>query len=127
MLYTGSLDETSSKSNRNGFSACHSPVIWCPKYRRKGLVPPLDERLNQIMCEVCEEQQAKIEELAVMPDHVHLLVSVDPPFGIHRLMKLVKGRSSRFLHQDFPVWKRKWPTLWTHSYFGSRDWGSAAL
>jgi putative transposase len=44
-------------------------------------------------------------------------VRVDPQFGIHRLMKLVKGRSSRLLRQEFPVLKRKLPTLWTNSYF----------
>ena len=55
---------------------------------------------SQIMCEVCEEHQGEIEELEVMPDQVHLLVSVDPQFGIHRLLKLVKGRSSRFLRQE---------------------------
>src|SRR5437660_6806770 len=42
-------------------------------------------------------------------------VSVDPQFGIHRLMKLIKGRSSRRLPQEFPVLKRKSPTLWTNS------------
>ncbi len=52
-----------------------------------------------------------------MPDHVHLLVSVDPQFGTHRLVKLIKGRSSRLLRQEFPVLKRKLPTLWTNSYF----------
>jgi len=54
-----------------------------------------------------------------MPDHVHLLVNVDPQFGIHRLMKLVKGRSSRLLRQEFPVLKRQLPTMWTNSYFVS--------
>ncbi len=116
MLYTDSMDETSYKSNRNVFYACHYHVVWCPKYRRKVLVPPIDERLKQIIGEVCEEHDAEIEELEVMLDHVHLLVSVDPQFGIHRLMKLVKGRSSRLLRQEFPVLKRKLPTLWTNSY-----------
>jgi len=44
-------------------------------------------------------------------------VSVDPHFGMHRLVKLIKGRSSRFLRQEFPVLRRKLPTLWTNSYF----------
>lgn len=79
-------------------------------------MPPIDERLKQIIREVCEEHQAEIEELEVMVDHVHLLVSVDRQFGIHRLMKLVKGSSSRFLRQEFPVLKRKLPTLWTNWY-----------
>ncbi len=66
---------------------------------------------------MCQEYQAEIEELEVMPDHVHLLISVDPQFGIHRLIKLIKGRSSRLLRLEFPVLKQKLPSLWTHSYF----------
>jgi REP element-mobilizing transposase RayT len=64
-------------------------------YRRKVLVNGIDERLKQIMQEACMEYHATIEELEVMPDHVHLLVHCDPQFGIHRLVKLLKGRSSR--------------------------------
>jgi len=73
--------------------------------------------LKEILQEACSEDQAEIEELEIMPDHVHLLVSVDPQFGIPRLVKLLKGRSSRFLRQEFPALKRKLPTLWTNSYF----------
>ena len=87
-------------------------------------MPPLDERLKEITREICEEHQAEIEQLEVMPDHVHLLVSVDPQLGIHGLMKLVKGRSSRLLRQEFPVLKRKLPTLWTNSYFVSTTGGA---
>jgi putative transposase len=77
----------------------------------------IEARLKALLQEACAEYQAEIEELEVMPDHVHLLVSVDPQFGIHRLVKLLKGRSSRLLRQEFPVLKRKLPTLWTNSYF----------
>jgi len=38
-----------------------------------------------------------------MPDHVHLLVTIDPQYGIHRLVKQIKGRSSRLLRQQFPA------------------------
>ena len=54
-----------------------------------------------------------------MPDHVHLLVEVDPQFGIHRLTKLIKGYSSKILREEFPFLKTKLPTLWTNSYFVS--------
>jgi len=80
-------------------------------------VQAIETRLQEIIGQVCQEHQAEVEELEVMPDHVHLLVSVDPQFGIHRLVKLIKGRSSRLLRQEFPVLKRKLPTLWTNSYF----------
>ena len=52
-----------------------------------------------------------------MPDHVHLLVVCDPQFGIHRLVKQIKGRSSQLLRQEFPSLRRRLPTLWTNSYF----------
>ena len=77
----------------------------------------IEARLKTIIGQVCQEHQAEVEALEVMPDQVHLLVSVDPQFGIHRLVKLIKGRSSRLLRQEFPVLKRKLPTLWTNSYF----------
>ena len=118
------MEEASYKSNRNVCYVCHYHVVGCPKYRRKVLIPPLDERLKQIIREGCEEHQTEIEELEVLPDHVHLLVSVDPQFGIHRLIKLVKGRSSRFLRQEFPVLKQKLPTLWTNSYFVATTGGA---
>jgi REP-associated tyrosine transposase len=52
-----------------------------------------------------------------MPDHVHLLVECDPQYGIHRLVKQIKGRSSRLLRQEFPSLKSRMPTLWTNSHF----------
>jgi putative transposase len=95
----------------------HYHVVWCPKYRRKVLVHGIDERLKQIVQEVCTERSAVREEIEVMPDHIHLLVSVDPQFGIHRLIRLLKGRSSRILRQEYPSLKTRLPTRWTNSYF----------
>ncbi len=72
-------------------------MVWCPKYRRKVLLEGIAERLKQIIAEVCQEHQAEIVQLEVMPDHVRLLVECDPQFGIHRLVRLLKGRSLRLL------------------------------
>lgn len=96
---------------------CAYHVVWCPKYRRSVLMPPVDQRLKDILIEVATERGATIIEMEVMPDHVHLLVEVDPQFGIHRLVKLMKGRSSRYIRQEFPSVKTRIPTLWTNSYF----------
>jgi putative transposase len=65
----------------------------------------------------CNEHHVELLEAEAMPDHIHLLVSVDPQFGIHRLIRLLKGRSSRLLRQEFPSLRRRLPTLWTNSYF----------
>jgi len=112
------------KSNRNVYYSCKYHVVWCPKYRRKVLMEGIAERLRQIIAEICQEHQAELVQVEVMPDHVHLLVECDPQFGIHRLVRLLKGRSSRLLRQEFPVLKRKLPTLWTNSYFVSTIGGA---
>jgi putative transposase len=104
------------KSNHNVASSCKDHVIWCPKSRRPVLVDGVDERLKTIVRQVAAETRSEVIELEVMPDHVHLLVEVDPQFGIHRFVKLAKGRSSRFLRQEFPWLKSRLPTLWTNSY-----------
>jgi len=81
------------------------------------LIGPIETRLKEIIGQMCQQCQAEVEELEIMLDHVHLLVSVNPQFGLHRLIKLIKGRPSRFLQQEFPALKRKLPSLWTNSYF----------
>ncbi len=112
------------KSNRNVFYSCTYHVVWCPKYRRKVLVEGVAERLEQIIQEVSQEHEASVVSLDIMPDHVHLLVEVDPQFGIHRLVRLMKGRSSRLLRQEFPKLTTRMPTLWTNSYFVSTVGGA---
>lgn len=112
------------KSNRNVVYKCHYHVVWCPKYRRSVLHSGVDERLKQIVSEVCAEFDSELVELEVMPDHVHLLVEVDPQFGIHRLVKRIKGRSSRILREEFPWLKSRIPSLWTNSYFVTTTGGA---
>lgn len=124
MLYTALMRAKAYKSNRNVYYSCKYHVVFCPKYRRKVLIEGIAERLTNIIQEVCQEHQAEIVQLEVMPDHVHLLVECDPQFGIHRLVRLLKGRSSRLLRQEFPVLKRKLPTLWTTSYLVSTIGGA---
>jgi putative transposase len=105
------------RSNNNVVYRCTYHVVWCPKYRRKVITGDVDTRLKKIIHEVCAEHGSAIVELETMPDHVHLLVECDPQYGIHRLVKQIKGRSSRLLRHEFPQLKSRIPTLWTNSYF----------
>ena len=98
--------------------------MWCPKYRRSVLTEDIASRLKIIIQGCAEELKCEIIEMEVMLDHVHLLVEVDPQFGIHRLVKMLKGRSSNLLRKEFPILKRKLPTLWTNSYFVSTVGGA---
>ncbi|MDF4081726.1 IS200/IS605 family transposase [Bifidobacterium longum] len=112
------------KSNRNVMYSCKYHVAWCPKYRRPVLVNGVDGRLKDIIRETCAEIHAELIEMEVMPDHVHLLVEVDPQYGIHRAVRLIKGRSSRLLRDEYPWLKSRLPTLWTNSYFVSTVGGA---
>jgi len=90
------------KTNNNIAYNCHYHVVFCPKYQRKVLVNGVDERLKAILIETIAKWGQELVELEVMADHVHLLVGCDPQCGIHRLVKYLKGTSSRYLRQEFP-------------------------
>lgn len=77
----------------------------------------MDTRLKEILSGVAKETKSEILEMEVMSDHVHLLIEVDPQYGVHKLIKQMKGRSSRLLRQEFDWLRSRLPTLWTNSYF----------
>lgn len=112
------------KSNNNVVYSCKYHVVWCPKYRRKVLVNGVDVRLKELIDEICRESRIEIIEMEIMPDHVHLLVEVDPQLGIHKAVKQIKGRTSRILRQEFSCLTSRLPTLWTNSYFVSTVGGA---
>ena len=112
------------KTNNNVCYSCKYHVVWCPKYRRKVLVGGVDTRLKELLLQTAAEHAADIIEMEMMPDHVHLLLEVDPQYGIHKVVKQMKGRSSRILRQEFPWLKSRLPTLWTNSYFVSTVGGA---
>ena len=64
-----------------------------------------------------EEQNFYVLEMEVMPDHVHLLLDVDPTIGINTIVSRIKGRTSNVLNREFPELQSKLPTLWTRSKF----------
>ena len=104
--------------------SCKYHVVWCPKYRRKVLTNGVDVRLKELLTEYAANLSVDILEMEIMPDHVHMLLEVDPQFGIHKAVKSFKGYTSRILRQEFPHLKTKMPTLWTNSYFVSTVGGA---
>ena len=112
------------KSNNNVVYQTAFHVVWCVKYRREILDDAVQKELIDICREVCQERQADIIEIECMKDHIHLLVSVDPQYGIHRLVKQIKGRSSRRLREKYLKLRTRVPSLWTNSYFVSTVGGA---
>ena len=118
------IDIKTYKSNNNVVYSCKYHVVWCPKYRKSVLTGSIAGRLKAIIRDVVSERKSEIIEMEIMPDHVHLLVEVGPQYGIHRLVKQIKGRSSKLLRSEFKVLRTRIPTLWTNNYFVSTVGGA---
>lgn len=106
--------------------SCQYHVIFCPKYRRKVLVDGIDKRLKEIIKEKEKEWDYEVLEMEIMPEHVHLLLDVNPKVGIYNVINHIKGYSSRTLRQEFPKLKSRLPTLWSRTKFISTV-GSVSL
>jgi putative transposase len=112
------------RKNSNIVFQCAYHVVWCTKYRRPLIGGTSQERLTEITRQVIAEKGAWLIEMQTRPDHVHLLVEVDPQFGIHRLVKAIKGRTSRLLRSEFRHMRTQVPTLWTNAYFVATTGGA---
>lgn len=105
------------KSERSLAYSCQYHVIWCPKCRRKVLVPPVDERLKELILEKQPDYGYEVLEMEIMQDHVHLVLDVSPLIGINKVVGQIKGYTSHQIREEFPFMKKRLPTLWTRSRF----------
>jgi putative transposase len=98
------------------YTVCYH-IIWCPKYRRKVLEGDVEIRLKELLHDKAEELEVDIEEMEVMPDHLHLFVNASPALAPHHIVQQFKGLTSRRLREEFPSLKSRLPSLWTRSYY----------
>ncbi|HEY9772111.1 MAG TPA: IS200/IS605 family transposase [Coleofasciculaceae cyanobacterium] len=113
------------KSNNNIVYNCKYHVVWVTKYRRPVLTKDVETRLKEILNNIATEIQVDILEMEVGEEnHVHLLISLAPQFGVHKAVKRFKGASSRYIRKEFPQLKKRLPNLWTNSYFVSTVGGA---
>jgi len=56
-------------------------IVWIPKYRKGILNAPMQERLKEIFYEIAQQYEFEIDQLEVMPDHVHVFVSAPPRYS----------------------------------------------
>jgi putative transposase len=93
-------------------------VIFCMERRKKVLEDVIHDRLQTLIEQVVEENHWHIERLAIQPNHVHLFVQINPYMLPTDIARLVNGRSSHDLREEFPELLRL-PSLWTRSTFYS--------
>ena len=96
-------------------------LVFVPKYRKRVLEGKVAVRLEQLLRQACEVNRWNLEELAVQPDHVHLLVQIQPKFSVSAVMRILKGGTSRVLRLEFPelaefLWGS---SLWAAGHFAA--------
>ncbi len=94
-------------------------LVFIPKYRKRVLTGPVAARLRDLIGQACEVNGWEALELAVQPDHVHLLVQVQPRYSVPAVVKILKGGTSRVLRAEFPdlsefLWGS---SFWAVGYF----------
>jgi len=91
-------------------------VVWIPKYRRHVLEGRVGERARQVIVEVAEKYGYGVDELKVNPDHIHLLVRLEPRHALPDVVRTLKSLTARALFEEFPEIKRH---LWNGSLWAS--------
>lgn len=94
-------------------------ISWITKYRYKVLKKDIGERTKNLIRQIAVENGVEILSGAVAPDHVHILISIDPSISVSTLVKYLKGKTSRKLQMEFPELKKKYwgQHLWARGYF----------
>ena len=90
---------------------------WCPKYRRKVLTDGVDKELKRLLYEKCDEHGWPLENVEVMPDHVHIFIKCKPTDSVAYIVAQLKGYTSHELKKIFPKLSTRLPNLWTRSYY----------
>ncbi len=97
-------------------------LVWCPKFRYNVLKDNIEESLRRILAEVCKKYQYEIIELEVMPDHIHVFISVKPTMSPTDIVRTLKSITAVQLFKEFPTLKKFYSrcgSLWSKGYFVS--------
>jgi len=98
---------------------CKYHIVFIPKYRRKSLFGEIRKHMGELFHELARQRESKIEEGHLMPDHVHILISIPPKYSVSQVMGFIKGKSAIHIARTF-VGKRK-------NFVGQHFWAKGYL
>ena len=100
---------------------CKYHIVFTPKYRRKIIFAQLRESIKEILQCLCKYKGVEILEGHLMPDHVHLLLSIPPKYSVSQIMGYLKGKSSLEIFDKHANLKYKYGNrhFWAEGYYVS--------
>ena len=100
---------------------CKYHVVFIPKYRRRALYGELRRYLGEVFRRLAEQKQSRVEEGHLMPDHVHMMLSIPPKYAVSQVIGFTKGKSAIHLARVYGERKRNFvgQNFWARGYFVS--------
>ena len=100
---------------------CKYHVVFIPKYRRKALFGQIRTFLGEIFHQLARQKESRIEEGHIMPDHVHMMITIPPKYSVSQVIGFIKGKSAIQIARNFGERKRNFvgESFWARGYFVS--------
>jgi putative transposase len=100
---------------------CKFHVVFTPKYRKKELYGVIRKELREVFHRLAAQRECKIEEGHLMPDHVHMLISIPPKHAVAKVLGFLKGKSSIWIAQNITGKKQNFVghKFWARGYYVS--------
>lgn len=100
---------------------CKYHIVFIPKYRKKSLFGTVRQKLGGVFHDLAARKECKIEEGHLMPDHVHMLISIPPKYAVAHVIGFIKGKSSIWVAQNIERKVRNFTgaKFWARGYFVS--------
>ena len=99
-------------------SHCDSRIVFAPKYRRQVIYGKIKQDIGQMLRKLCEYKGVEIIESEACKDHIHMLVSIPPKYGVSQIMGYLKGESSLMIYEKYANMKYKYGNrhFWCRGY-----------
>src|SRR6266480_676342 len=86
----------------HSYTSCLVHCVWSTKNREPCLSPDLRGRLSPYLGGIAKQNQMKTLAIGGVADHVHVLISLPATISVSKAMQLLKGNSSKWIHETFP-------------------------
>jgi putative transposase len=100
---------------------CKYHVVFIPKCRRKVLFGQLRGELGIVFRALAEEKESEIMEGHLMPDHVHMMISVPPKYSVSQVVGYLKGKSAIHIARVYAGRRKNFvgQNFWARGYWVS--------
>ena len=112
---------TDYRSLRHTKWECKYHVVFIPKCRKKAIFGQIRRHLGDVLRRLAEQRESRIEEGHLMPDHVHMMISIPPKYPVAQVIGYIKGKSAIHIAREFGGRKRNFvgQHFWARGYFVS--------